>query len=124
MKLPKLPSNSRKLVTRDCPSPPDCPHCGADMDDAPLTLGALSGALADGCVLDDRSGVFNGHLLEPGLRCACPSCGRESVLAVDVRAVDRLYLRLAPFWTKTDDRYLSALFSGPTAEPSTQPAKE
>lgn len=115
--LPRLPRETRKLVTRDCPGPPPCPHCGGDMDGAALTLGELAEALGDGCVVNDRSGVMDGHKVEEGLRCACPSCGRESMMAIDERAVGLLHMRLSPFWTEADDRYLSERVSERAALP-------
>lgn len=74
---------ARPRITRELHSDggaPDCPHCGADMDNAQTTLGSVLGGKIGAWVLVDEEGYASGY---DGPRFTCPGCARESVLAID-----------------------------------------
>lgn len=70
---------------------PDCPHCGADMENATTTLGSImeAGEIAHYVPVDEdgyASGTWHPRL-------TCPSCSRESVLARDIVEVKLIAAR-------------------------------
>ncbi|NMG39857.1 hypothetical protein GRZ55_11435 [Chelativorans sp. ZYF759] len=67
------------LTERDTP---DCPHCGAYMDEASVSLGDLLAHWPIPRFVMTGSDGFN-HDCHRYLTVDCPSCGKPSVLAID-----------------------------------------
>ncbi|MCG6115055.1 MAG: hypothetical protein MEQ84_07635 [Mesorhizobium sp.] len=62
---------------------PDCPHCGAHMDEAAVTLGDMLSHWPLPSFVEVGSDGFN-HDCYRYLTVDCPGCGKPSVLAIDV----------------------------------------
>lgn len=90
---------------------PRCPWCKGDMDGATVSLGALADAWQDRATLRPWRGECGQP--DPGaITTECPSCGRPSMVALQVHAGERV-MRLLAVRTKTDVELLGGTWGKP-----------
>lgn len=94
---------------------PDCPHCGAHMDEATVSLGELlSGWPLPAHIKVERDGyTWATHNL---VLLSCPSCGRPSALAIQPGPADTAKLVAAR--TEKDLAYAHQQVTREAAAPS------
>ena len=88
---------------------PECPHCGAHMDQATVSLGELlSGWPIPSFIPVERDGhAWNTHNL---VLFDCPGCGKPSALAIEAGPADTAKLIAAR--TSADREFVQLLHAG------------
>ena len=90
---------------REVDNAPPCPHCHEPMDDATLTLGEFMEHWPPPARVEvGIDGYAHGYYR---FAMTCPTCRRQSALAMDAMHVKLIALR-----TEADDRYLGCQVFG------------